>query len=102
MAIQDPGLLVLGDSRWVKDSKAFLPGPLVLARLFLRFSDLFVAMLPAATWAAGLVPATFPKRIIGDCQHLDRDGVFLAQGGSIGRDGRGKWATSTQRLQGRV
>ena len=49
MAIRDPGLRVLGDSRWVKDSKAFLPGPLVLAGLFLRFSDLFVASACPAT-----------------------------------------------------
>src|SRR6516165_6490983 len=33
VAIRDPGLLVLGDSRWVRDSKAFLSGPLVLAGL---------------------------------------------------------------------
>ena len=49
VAIRDPGLRVLGDSRWVKDSKAFLPGPLVLAGLFLRFSDLFVASACPAT-----------------------------------------------------
>src|SRR5215469_6552683 len=28
-----------------------------------------------------VVPATFPKRIIGDCQHLDRDGCILGTGG---------------------
>ena len=49
VAIRDPGLRVLGDSRWVKNSKAFLPGPLVLAGLFLRFSDLFVASACPAT-----------------------------------------------------
>ena len=53
VAIRDPGLRVLGDSRWVKDSKAFLPGPLVLAGLFLRFSDLFVASVCSAAALAG-------------------------------------------------
>ena len=55
VAIRDPGLRVLGDSRWVKDSKAFLPGPLVLAGLFLGLSDLFVASVcPAGRVGRGL------------------------------------------------
>jgi len=49
VAIRILALRVLGDSPWVKDSKAFLPGPLVLAGLFLRFSDLFVASACPAT-----------------------------------------------------
>ena len=54
VVIRDPGLRLLGDSRWVKDSKAFLPGPLVLAGLILRFSDLFVASAcPAAASVGG-------------------------------------------------
>ena len=49
VAIRILALRVLGDSRWVKDSKAFLPGPLVLAGLFLWFSDWFVASACPAT-----------------------------------------------------
>ena len=44
------GILACGrgdDSHWVRDSEAFLSGPLFLAGVFLRHGDLFVASVCA-------------------------------------------------------